>query len=484
MLLTLMSFILGFCPVCKSNGHSVCPIKPLITVADTVKPDSINAVEYTVIRSIKITGNKKTKERIILRELDVKAGDSINNVQLDTTLLINRNKIFNTNLFITVDLLLENRAGNQVDLHIKLKERWYFFPAPLFELVDRNFNEWWHQRNRDLSRVRYGIRLTQDNVFGLNQKLELLFLTGFVDQYSIGYNIPYIDRAQKTGLGFNVSYTQNKAIPYRTEDHQLEFIDSEDVLRERFSAEISLRRRSKFYDFHTIKLGYRQTNLADTIAEINPLYFLDGQTKQEFLKLEYIFEHNKTDINAYPLNGQVYRLELVKYGLGVFNNVDMFGATFTMAKFKKLGRGFFVDGMLRGRYLMHQQQPYSISRGLGYGNNFLRGYEFYVLDGQHYFLNRNTLKFRFVNTKKELGFIPIPQFKTMPLAMYLTLYFDTGYVSDRFFTETSNRFTNRLIYGTGVGLDIVTFYNMIIRCNYAINSDLEHGFYFSFSADL
>ncbi|OJJ23993.1 hypothetical protein BKI52_04850 [marine bacterium AO1-C] len=459
-------------------------MQPKIAVADTTKPDSLQNLEYTVIRAIRISGNKKTKPRIILRELDIKVGDSINSIQLDTTLLINRNKVFNTNLFITVDLLLENRQGNSVDLHIKVKERWYFFPAPLFELVDRNFNEWWHQRNRDLSRVRYGIRLTQDNVFGLNQKLELLFLTGFVNQYSISYNIPYIDRAQKTGLGFNVSYTQNKAIPYQTEDHQLDFIDSEEILRERFSAEVSLRRRSKFYDFHTVKLSYRQTTLADTVAEINPLYFLDGQTQQQFFKLEYIFEHNKTDINAYPLNGEVYKIELEKFGLGIFNDVDMFGATLTLAKFKELGRGFFVDGLLKGRYLMHQQQPYSISRGLGYGNNLLRGYEFYVLDGQHYFLNRNTLKFRFVNTQKELGFIPIPQFRTMPLAMYLTAYLDTGYVSDRFFTETSNRFTNRFIYGAGVGLDIVTFYNMIIRCNYAINSDLERAFYFNFSADL
>ncbi len=484
MLLTLLSLFFGFCPSCKSSSHLLPPVQQNMVVADTTKSDSLQSLKYTVIRAIRISGNKKTKPRIILRELDINVGDSINQVQLDTTLLINRNKIFNTNLFITVDLQLENKRGQDADLHIKVKERWYFFPAPLFELVDRNFNEWWHQRNRDLSRVRYGIRLTQDNVFGLNQKLELLFLTGFVNQYSIGYKIPYIDRAQKTGLGFNVSYTQNKAIPFQTEDHQLDFIDSEDILRERLSAEISLRRRSKFYDFHTVKLSYRKTTLADTVAQINPLYFLDGQTQQEFFKLEYIFEHNKTDINAYPLNGEVYKIEIEKFGLGIFNDVDMLGATFTLAKFKELGKGFFVDGLLKGRYLLHQQQPYSISRGLGYGNNLLRGYEFYVLDGQHYFLNRNTLKFRFVNTKKELGFIPLPQFRTMPLAMYLTAYFDTGYVSDRFFTETSNRFTNRFIYGAGIGLDIVTFYNMIIRCNYAINSDLEHAFYFSFSADL
>ncbi|EAY24551.1 BamA/TamA family outer membrane protein [Microscilla marina] len=482
MFLALLSFILDFCLLsnpCLPQPHAY-PASCRVTPAS----DSTKATPYTIIRTITITGNKKTKRRIILRELDVHPGDSLLNHRIDTVLLSNKNKIFNTNLFITVDLSLQNKEGNVADLHIKLKERWYFFPAPLFELVDRNFNEWWHQRNRDLTRVRYGLRLTQDNVFGLNQKLELLFLTGFINQYSLSYRMPYIDRAQKMGLSFQVSYTQNKSIPYRTEGHQLDFLESEKILKEQFSSAVSLRRRSKFYDFHTIALSYHQSKLADTIPQINPLYFLDGKNTQKYFKLQYTFEHNKTDINAYPLNGSIYRGSIEKYGLGFFNDVDMLATTFTMAKYKRLGRGFFADVLLRGRYLLHQRQPYSISRGLGYGNNLLRGYEFYVLDGQHFVLNRNTLKFRFVNTRKELGFIPIPQFRTLPLAMYFTFYFDTGYVSDRFFTEINNRFTNRFIYGTGVGVDIVTYYNMIIRCNYALNSGLEHGFYITFSADL
>ncbi len=483
MFLALLSFILGMCPLhkpCLDQHH--CPIATTQQVASLT--DSTKNPPYTIIRAINIIGNKKTKRRIILRELDISPGDSLNNHSIDTLLLANKNKIFNTNLFITVDLSLQNKEGSFADLQIKLKERWYFFPAPLFELVDRNFNEWWHQRNRDLTRVRYGLRLTQDNVLGLNQKLELLFLTGFVNQYSLSYKMPYIDRAQKMGLSFDASYTQNKSIPYRTEDHQLEFLESEDILRERFSSSISLRRRSKFYDFHTLRLSFNQSSLADTIVQINPMYFLDGKATQRYFKLQYTFEHNKTDINAYPLNGSIYRASVEKYGLGIFNDVDMLAVTFTAAKYRSLGRGFFADVLLRGRYLWHQAQPYSISRGLGYGNNLLRGYEFYVLDGQHYFLNRNTLKFRFINTRKELGFIPIPQFRTLPLAMYLTFYLDTGYVSDRFFTEINNRFTNRFIYGTGVGVDIVTYYNMIIRCNYALNAGLEHGFYITFSADL
>lgn len=480
MFLALLSFIIGLCPCQKSCKNKYLLPPTIVTLQDSSKAYP----KYTHIRSVIISGNKKTKQKIILRELDINVGDSINNHRLDTVLLVNKNKIFNTNLFITVDLSLQNKKDNKADLHIKVKERWYFFPAPLFELVDRNFNEWWHQRNRDLSRVRYGIRLTQDNVLGLNQKLEALFLTGFVNQYALAYKMPYIDRAQKMGLSFNVSYTQNKAIPYRTEEHQLEFIESEEVLRERFKASIALRRRSKFYDFHSLKVSYHQSRLADTIAQINPMYFLDGQKKQKYFMAQYTFEHNKTDINAYPLNGAIYKVSLEKFGLGFFNDVDMLGTTLTAAKYRKLGRGFFADVLLKGRYLLHQRQPYSISRGLGYGNNLLRGYEFYVLDGQHYFLNRNTLKFRFVNTRKELGFIPIPQFRTLPLAMYLTMYFDTGYVSDRFFNEINNRFTNRFIYGTGIGLDIVTYYNMIIRCNYAINSGMEHGFYINFSAEL
>jgi outer membrane protein assembly factor BamA len=59
----------------------------LRAVADTVQPD------YWVVRSVVITGNHRTRERIILRELEVKAGDTVQRQQLTEKLAWDQRKI-------------------------------------------------------------------------------------------------------------------------------------------------------------------------------------------------------------------------------------------------------------------------------------------------------------------------------------------------------------------------------------------------------
>ncbi|MCU7375765.1 hypothetical protein PEC18_34350 [Paucibacter sp. O1-1] len=66
---------------------------------------------------------------------------------------IDRRKVVNTNLFVTVDLLTQpNIDSVRTDIRIVVKERWYLIAVPVFQLADRNFNEWWYERKRDLSR--------------------------------------------------------------------------------------------------------------------------------------------------------------------------------------------------------------------------------------------------------------------------------------------------------------------------------------------
>jgi hypothetical protein len=110
----------------------------------------------------------------------------------------------------------------------------------------------------------------------------------------------------------------------------------------------------------------------------------------------------------------------------------------------------------------------------------MRGYELYVIDGQGYGLSRNTLKLEVFNTVRQLRFIPISQFRTFPVAMYLTAFSDFAYIKDDYFQEKSNFLTNKLIYSAGFGADFVTFYNLVLRFSYAWNSRGEGGFFFNF----
>ena len=117
-------------------------------------PQSQSADSVIVIKQINISGNKKTKESIILRELDLVVGDSIKKEDLEKRLDLNRRKIINTNLFVTVEVKLTQIIDNQVVIDIKLQEQWFLLGYPIFQIIDRNYAEWW-QRGADLNRTTY-----------------------------------------------------------------------------------------------------------------------------------------------------------------------------------------------------------------------------------------------------------------------------------------------------------------------------------------
>ncbi|MDE0471458.1 MAG: hypothetical protein OXH57_05915 [Ekhidna sp.] len=67
-----------------------------------------DSTEWISIEKISIEGNRKTKERIITRELSFNVGDSLLFTQFDSLFIWNKIRIYNTNLFNEVNLSLIN----------------------------------------------------------------------------------------------------------------------------------------------------------------------------------------------------------------------------------------------------------------------------------------------------------------------------------------------------------------------------------------
>ncbi len=129
--------------------------------------DHISSISDTVlIDKVFIVGFKKTKEQIIRRELSIFDGQSISRSALGEAIQADKRKLINTKLFLSVDINIIDLSPEKVDIIIRVSERWYFFPVPIFELADRNFTEWWVNQNADLSRVDWGIKLRHFNFRG------------------------------------------------------------------------------------------------------------------------------------------------------------------------------------------------------------------------------------------------------------------------------------------------------------------------------
>ncbi|WP_420387515.1 BamA/TamA family outer membrane protein [Roseivirga sp.] len=437
------------------------------------------------IGKIYITGNKRTLRSIILRELNFEEGQTLKMKDLATTIELDQQKLINTRLFVTAEIVPLFLSSNNAEILIRVQERWYIFPVPIFKLADRNFTEWWVNQNRDFSRVNYGLQLYHLNFSGRNDKLVLRTQFGFTKQYSFQYSIPYINKEQTAGLTLSTSFATNKTVSYSSDGHRLQFVESDNTIRRLFSSSGALTFRPSFYNRHTFSLGYNRATIADDVLILNDQYFGQGSTLQEYFAFAYSFVHDKRDYVAYPLTGTRFSGSISQLGLGIFDDIDMFSARIDYSTYTQLGEKLFWANSVDIYKNFASDIPYLVRSGFGYNPDFIRGYERYVVESDFLGAYRTSMRYQILKGVKELN--PrsmIDQFRTLPYAFYIKLFMDAGYAGDPLAVNSNNFFNNKWIGSVGAGLDIVTYYDFVIRFEYSVNREGNTGFFVNFRSAL
>ncbi len=476
----MLSFIIGCVGLLFSTEYTP---DNTYCATDTLKLFQKNKIEIDTsasqikINRIFIVGNRVTREQIILRELSVKSGDSIYAVELSFILDQDKKKLYNTRLFNTVDIRILELEQDQIDLLISVDERWYTFPVPIFQLSDRNFNEWWTTYNHDFSRVNYGLSLYQYNMRGRNETLKVTAQFGFTRRFELSYRFPYIDKKQKQGLSISMDYSESKNVAFQTFHHKLDFLRAENILKSTHGFNVTYTYRNSFYIHHNIFLDYRSNQVSDTIPNLNPNYMLDGSKDQQLGSIGYQFINDHRDIAAYPLKGYYLQASIQKHGLGFGDDVNKLEVTGSFAKYMDVRNGFYLSNYTTIAASTPNQLAYNYYTALGYRKNFVRGYEIYVIEGPASFLNKTTFKKRLYSKTLQWNGMPIEQFRYIPFAIYLKTYADFGYVPNYPNYETNSRLSNKLLTGAGFGVDIIGSYDAVLRLEYSFNNIQENGFF-------
>lgn len=439
--------------------------------------------QFVQINRIVVMGNNQTRDRIILRELSLKSGDVVHSTELGSVLELDKKKLMNTRLFNTVEIKqLESHPG-WIDLVIDVAERWYTFPAPIFELSDRNFNEWWQTYDHDWRRVNLGLKLFQFNMRGRNETLRLVAQFGFLKKFELNYRIPSFDRRQKHGLIINFDYSDTKNVPFQTFGHKLDYMKDGDgtVLRMTRGGSLTYTYRKSFYSTHFLKAEYRSTSIADTVVENNPNYFTEGQIDQRYAVLSYSLLSDRRDYFGYPLNGHYLLLNVAQSGLFQRDDIHKFEASLNYSKFIDLKKGFFLSNNSIAHWSSPKELPYYSYSALGYKKQFVRGYEIYVIEGPSYLLNKTTFKKRIFSRTYNWKAMPLRQFQHIPFSIYIKTYADFGYVNNYPYydkVDINTRLSDRLLSGAGFGVDFVGSYDTVIRFEYSFNAQGESGLFF------
>lgn len=436
--------------------------------------------EVYLISNIKISGNKKTKDVIILRELLFKQGDYIKASELPRKLQRSKELIFNTTLFLNDTVYVSEKRGNLLLINIDVKERWYLFPLPYFALADRNFNTWWVQENHDFSRINYGLKLIHNNFSGYNDRLSVWLINGYTQQVALRYNLPYLDKALTQGINVGFTYAHQREINFETDstNKQVFLKTPDDFIRTvvRFDATYSYR--PNINTRHYFKITYTKESIADTVLKLNPLFYPQNRTSINYIDFTYLLQYYNMDYNAYPTKGYFGETYIYKRGVNALTNLWQIGV-----------HGIYVKPLLKNTFfnteaaatIKFPDNEYYFNQGLfGYGYYTLRGMEYYVVDGSAGALAKFTLQQHLFNYNAQT-YLRSKNYNKVPFKFYFKIYSDWGYAYNKYINN--NNFNNKIMYTYGAGLDVVSIYDMVFRFEYSINQLGNRGLFIHFRSN-
>ena len=366
---------------------------------------------------------------------------------------------------------------------ISVKERWYIFPIPKFQLVDRSFNEWIDKHNGSLDRVNYGINFLHNNLTGRKDKLRVTLITGYTQNISGSYTPSYFNRKLTSGYSIGAGYARMREIPYMTSyQNQLLLFKQDNFVGTNWFATLSYTIRKAIKKKQTFRIRYSRVSVADTLVRyLNPNYFGSNNLERGIPEISYQLSYDDLDNILYPLKGWSGKILLLKRGMGLKGGVNMFSMQGFYDRYVSLGRKFFAGFHIQGELKLPFQQPYINQRAFGYEENYIRGLELYVVDGVADALSK-------VNFKKEIIHFSIPGFSKskiynrIPFSIFAKTFADVGYVYNT--KRFSGMLNNQLLYSGGFGLDIVTLYDLHIRLEYSFNQLGENGLFLHNGAGL
>lgn len=463
--------------------HAQKAKSPGVVIKDSTSLLS-NPANKVCIKHLDVTGTKKTKIYIVYREIQFKQGDSLLIADLQKQLEQARFQVYNTTLFNEVKFELVALDSNNVAIHVQVLERWYLYPVPQFQWIDRNFNEWYRTYKASFNRVNYGLKFVHYNLSGRRDQLRIYLINGYSRNISFSYTAPYSNRNLTEGFTVGGGYLQKRELPFKTsnKDSLLFFpVDSAararaDFVYKSWYANAGYTIRRGFFKKHIFSAGFTWIKVADEVInnKHNPNYFKDSVTSKGIVDLLYTLQYANVNNTSYPLTGKTAFVTLQKRGLGLTGGINMLMLEAGLNRYFGLGHNWYSSIQLNGKIKLPFDQAYINQRGLGYGDSYLRGLEYYVIDGVATTLVKSTIKKKLVSFNVPFPFFPKLLTK-IPFTLFAKSYADLGYVYNK--EQYSTKLSNRLLYSGGFGIDILTLYDINLRFEYSFNQLKENGLF-------
>lgn len=432
------------------------------------------------LNEIVIKGNNKTKKQIILRELPFREGDSIKITDFDSLKTLAEYNVFNLSLFLRVNISFSIDDSQNCTCSIVVQERFYTLPGFYAELADRTFNEWWFLHQHRINRIDWGFMLNQKNCRGRNETFTALAQIGYSHRFSVLYSIPGIDINRKTGVNLQFQYLANREFAFNTDSfNHLIYLRGNNYLRKRMKSGINFYYRNKIYTLHQVELSFNYNQIEDTVRRLNSFYLGNNIKENHFFSFNYRCDIKHTDIHYYPHKGYHTSVDIEFSGLGLSTSINQIQLSTMFSYYVPLPHKMYYSGALYGIWCSEKNLTFLFSPSFGYDDILVRTYEYYLVKGKTGWLVKNELKLLSINKTLHLNTLRWEKFNEIPVQIYPKLFIDAGYMYDQR-NFTSFRLNNQLLMGGGIGIDLVTYYDLVVRIEGGYNRLKEKTLFIHF----
>lgn len=462
----------------------------------------LSAQKHFILSDIAVVGNKKTHKEVIIREMTIHLGDTI--AFADTAAIWKRNQqnLYNLKLFNNVELHTQVEKIDSlcticpIKLEIIVKERWYFFPLPKVVVEERNSYDLLQKlRNNagvplaqwQLPRLSYNLGLVWRNVSGRNDTWSLWAQTGFANRLQMEYTRPWLLPKQKMDFYAGMQYKEQKQLIYGTENGAAQWAHTQQKPLQT-TYKIYAGARKRFTPFQSIytQLTYSYILMSDSIFHFTPHYITNPQRLEHYPSWAWVYTNDKRDVKTFPLQGFHFRTYLRWAGYLPGSTTSFSKLGYSFAQYIPLSQRFFFAYGSQSMLTLGKKIPFYEKTAIWIDKdefptyyNDLRGYERYAIDGTFIFINKAEIKFALLPRKiRHSNLIPFKKFQDFPLGIYLGSFAEGGYVADRSINNQDTFLKNKLLYGYGMGIQIISFYDYLIRMEVARNHLGQIGFNF------
>lgn len=429
---------------------------------DSTKVDStyIKIMQEMVVERIILVGNEKTKDEVILREMQLHEGGKFNLEYLENDV----KRLYNLGLFNRVDVVPAPLSSSKINLVFEFEEGFYFLPIPQGGIKEGSLKKIWG-----------GVNFMWRNFRGMNETLNLSFGVGYEPFISVSYLNPWI--FGKKHYFFQTSFKYSRTYP-----RSIGNADSTGVIFNK--NEVPTYIMNDIMGDARIGKYFGQNTSVSALLQFNSIYtsqYEPGRTVSEngidaFPSVGLDFTYDTRDYSKFATFGSYYYLKLSRSGI-FHKNIDLNKFRFDLRRFIpiKLSKDYAL--VLAGRInsvlsFGGGEVPVYLKESIGY-DNYIRGWDNFVLMGEDKMFGSLELRIPLIKpfyVKGSNHFI----IRKLPLAnkfsyrygVYATLFFDFGGVWGRKENIYDTQFKN----GFGAGLNFLLPFDFVGRVDFGIRN--------------